>query len=88
MIESNKIFTSTDHMHRRAILFTFFGFWILFAFLGIVNAAEDPMSAAGVLKYSPGVTAPGFTMRDMDGRTIQLADFRGKVVLLFFWTTW
>jgi len=88
LIESNKIFTSTDHMHRRAIRCIFFGFWFLFAFWGIVDAAEDPMSAAGVLKYSPGVTAPGFTMRDMDGRTIQLADFRGKVVLLFFWTTW
>jgi peroxiredoxin len=36
------------------------------------------MSAAGVLKYSPGITAPDFTIRDMEGRTIQLEDFRGK----------
>jgi cytochrome oxidase Cu insertion factor (SCO1/SenC/PrrC family) len=88
LIENNKILTSTDHMHRRAIRCTFFGFWILFAFWGTVDAAEDPMSAAGVLKYSPGITAPGFTIRDMEGRTIQLEDFRGKVVLLNFWTTW
>jgi len=24
----------------------------------------------------------------LDGRTVRLEDFRGKVVLLFFWATW
>ena len=28
--------------------------------------------------------APGFTLRDADGRTIRLADYRGKVVVLYF----
>ncbi len=32
--------------------------------------------------------APDFVLKDMDGKEIRLADYRGKVVLLAFSTTW
>ncbi|HEV2134916.1 MAG TPA: TlpA disulfide reductase family protein [Terracidiphilus sp.] len=32
--------------------------------------------------------APGFVRRDLNGRTVNLARLRGKVVLLNFWATW
>jgi peroxiredoxin len=32
--------------------------------------------------------APGFSLTDADGKPINLADYRGKVVLLDFWATW
>ena len=32
--------------------------------------------------------APNFSLKDADGRLVQLSDFRGKVVLLNFWATW
>jgi len=32
--------------------------------------------------------APGFSLKDMSGNKIDLADYRGKVVLLDFWATW
>jgi peroxiredoxin len=32
--------------------------------------------------------APNFSLRDPDGKTVQLSDYRGKVVLLNFWATW
>lgn len=32
--------------------------------------------------------APGFTLKDADGRDVKLADLKGKVVLLNFWATW
>lgn len=32
--------------------------------------------------------APAFSLKDADGRTVNLADYRGKVVLLNFWATW
>lgn len=35
-----------------------------------------------------GSLAPDFTVKDMDGNLRRLSDYRGKLVLLDFWTTW
>ena len=32
--------------------------------------------------------APDFEVRDLDGKTVKLSDFRGKVVVIDFWATW
>ena len=32
--------------------------------------------------------APEFSLKDADGKTVHLSDYRGKVVLLDFWATW
>ncbi len=36
----------------------------------------------------PGMAAPEFVTKTLDGETVALASFRGKVVLLNFWATW
>lgn len=33
-------------------------------------------------------TAPAWSLKDLDGKTVSLSDFKGKVVLLNFWATW
>jgi peroxiredoxin len=35
-----------------------------------------------------GQTAPDFALETLDGRTVRLADFRGKRVLINFWASW
>jgi peroxiredoxin len=35
-----------------------------------------------------GRTAPEFALTDLSGKTVRLADFKDKVVLLDFWATW
>ncbi len=35
-----------------------------------------------------GKKAPDFSLQDMNGRTVQLSDYRGKYVVLNFWATW
>ena len=32
--------------------------------------------------------APALTLKDIEGRSISLSDYKGKVVLLNFWATW
>ena len=34
------------------------------------------------------IKAPEFELRDVNGRTVRLSDYQGKVVLINFWATW
>ncbi len=41
-----------------------------------------------VRHLQPGMPAPEIEGEDIDGRPMKLSDFRGKVVLLYFWGHW
>ncbi len=49
--------------------------------------AQD-FEVLGVHRYEPPIPAPAFALPDLSGKTVHLADFRGKVVVVYFWTTW
>ncbi len=49
--------------------------------------APDTSSAVG-LPDLRGKAAPGFTLKTVDGKTVSLADYKGKAVLVNFWATW
>lgn len=44
----------------------------------------------GLVLSSAAVAAPAsnFTLRDIDGQTVTLEQYRGQVILLSFWATW
>jgi Peroxiredoxin len=39
-------------------------------------------------KKMQDIEAPGFTLKDLDGKTVSLSDFKGKTVVIDFWATW
>jgi len=53
-------------------------------------AADTPAlwEAAGITRAAKSIEAPGFDLPDPDGRRTALESLRGRVVLLYFWTTW
>ncbi|MHC5182778.1 MAG: redoxin domain-containing protein, partial [Planctomycetota bacterium] len=50
----------------------------------IISCTTATMAA----KPQRGETAPDFEGKTVDGKTVRLSDFKGKVVLLDFWATW
>lgn len=55
-----------------------------FVALASINLAA-PLSA-GELKV--GTKAPAWKLNGLDGKAVQSADFKGKVVVFNFWATW
>ena len=51
-------------------------------------ASHESPPAPVVEISQPRYQAPDFTLNDLDGGTFRLADVRGDVVALIFWTTW
>jgi thiol-disulfide isomerase/thioredoxin len=44
--------------------------------------------SSAVVSAQEQLPAPEVVLRDVNGRTVRLSDFKGKVVLLNFWATW
>lgn len=57
---------------------------VLLALLGVVLLASAPARSPA----TEGSLAPDFTLTDLDGSPIRLADFRGRPVIVNFWASW
>ena len=56
--------------------------------IGEVAQAAEGGERATLRFFRNPATAPAFTVRDLDGRELSSASWRGKVVILNFWATW
>jgi thiol-disulfide isomerase/thioredoxin len=52
------------------------------------NNTDQPKYLPKVKQNTDRKPAPEFALKDVDGRTVSLAEYKGKVVLLNFWATW
>jgi len=84
-------------MTRRWILAAVAALGLAFATLPFVPACSRTSSSAtgkaatsstGKCDAKAKPANLDFTLKDMNGRDVRLADYKGKVVLLNFWATW
>ena len=63
------------------------GFLVMMAGLALPSGA---LAAARLLlsKLRNPKPAPDFSLQNLDGETVHLSDFKGKVVIVNFWATW
>ena len=66
-------------------------FFLLIAGVGIIvllQSQRSTVNPAEKRRFERGVPAPNFTLPDLAGKKVSLADFKGKVVFLNIWATW
>jgi len=72
--------------YRTAILIFLIGCGLLVIILLRLNKSPSTFSQPATL--TNGKPAPDFSLPALDGKKINLSDYRGKVVLVNIWATW
>ena len=55
---------------------------------GDINKDGTADNKDGGTEEENKIMAPDFTLKDLDGNTVKLSDYRGKIVFLNFWASW
>jgi cytochrome c biogenesis protein CcmG/thiol:disulfide interchange protein DsbE len=60
----------------------------VFATVCLSSCSSKQVNAGSTEPSKHRTAAADFTLKDADGASVKLSDYRGKVVLLNFWATW
>ncbi len=53
-----------------------------------LKSATSPQATRPETRPEVGFAAPDFTLKNLNGETVKLSDFRGKPVYINFWASW
>lgn len=62
--------------------------FVVFGLMSLNNALFAASSNTSLSKLKTKILAPNFHLVDMDGKKIQLKDYKGKPLIINFWATW
>jgi cytochrome c biogenesis protein CcmG/thiol:disulfide interchange protein DsbE len=74
--------------HRNALAIAVSLGILLPVYIGYRELQISPNRVANAAPVAQTKIAPDFPLRSLDGRSVKLSDFRGKIVVLNFWATW
>jgi peroxiredoxin len=57
-------------------------------YIAALESAPKSKARAAIAKTMINQPAPVFALKDIDGKSVSLADLKGKVVIVDFWATW
>ena len=77
---------------RRGLRTVFMTALVFAGILGIPNAGwmwnQSQASQNIFQSYAKPLRAPDFSLEDLQGKVINIQDYKGQVILLNFWATW
>lgn len=76
--DANTSMTERTHIFR----------WLMAVSLVTALLAAGFAEASALRRVKGEMAATDFALKDLDGKSIRLSDFKGKAVLLNFWATW
>lgn len=56
--------------------------------LVLLGAAPCSFAADSQVELAAGASFPDFNEKDLDGKPLSVANYKGKIVLIDFWATW
>src|ERR1700754_1863990 len=63
-------------------------FSFLFLSFVITSAFASNVQTVAKADTDINIPAPDFSLKDLNGKTVSLADYKGKTLVIDFWATW